>query len=180
MPTSRALPVGQTASAEVSLAESSGALRSSILGLLRILLIEDEPANSAHHQPGLAGHGYDVTAVGTGEEGVGLASSENFDLVLLDISLPDLDGHGVLKQIRAVDQRLPVLMLTARDDLPNKLEALEGGAGDGDGSPDSSVLTSDSPSPTSPASPAATVPVVVETQAPPPVSADSPDSPASA
>lgn len=79
---------------------------------------------------GLGAHGYTVLSADNGEDGVVLATSEPVDVVLLDIALPELDGHQTLARIRARRQDLPILMLTARDDLENKVAALESGADD--------------------------------------------------
>jgi len=65
-----------------------------------------------------------------GEDGVTLAATEPVDAVLLDIALPGLDGHQTLARLRAHRQDLPILMLTARDDMHNKVSALESGADD--------------------------------------------------
>lgn len=97
---------------------------------MRILAIEDEPAILRLLERGLGAVGHEVTSAATGEEGAILAEDTTIDLVLLDISLPELDGHDVLSRIRARRPGLPVLMLTARDDMPNKLKALNAGADD--------------------------------------------------
>ena len=97
---------------------------------MRVLIVEDEAAIVRRLERGLAAHGYQCVSTGNGEEGARMATDESVDLVLLDIMLPGLDGQGVLKRIRATRPGLPVLMLTARDDLPNKVGALDGGADD--------------------------------------------------
>ncbi len=97
---------------------------------MRVLIVEDEAAIVRMLERGLAAHGYQCVSAGNGEDGVRLAADDAVDLVLLDIMLPGLDGQGVLKKIRATRPGLPVLMLTARDDLPNKVGALDGGADD--------------------------------------------------
>ena len=97
---------------------------------MRILVIEDEPAIVRTLERGLGAHGYTVMSAGNGEDGVRLAASEPVDVVLLDIALPGLDGHQVLARLRAQRQDLPILMLTARDDVQNKVSALEAGADD--------------------------------------------------
>jgi DNA-binding response OmpR family regulator len=97
---------------------------------MRILAIEDEPAIVRALQRGLKAHGHVVLAASSGEEGVDFAASEPVDLVLLDIALPGLDGHQTLARLRAMRQDLPIIMLTARDDLTNKVSALEAGADD--------------------------------------------------
>jgi DNA-binding response OmpR family regulator len=97
---------------------------------MRILIVEDEPGIVRFLQQGLEAHGHQLISTDNGRDGVLLALHEEFDLVLLDIALPDLDGHGVLAGIRARRPGLPVLMLTARDDLENKVSALTAGADD--------------------------------------------------
>lgn len=97
---------------------------------MRILVIEDEPAIVRTLERGLSAHGYTVVSADRGEDGVLLVANEPIDLVLLDIALPGLDGHQTLARLRALRQDLPILMLTARDDLPNKVSALEAGADD--------------------------------------------------
>jgi len=97
---------------------------------MRILAIEDEPAIVRVLQRGITAHGYTMRAVESGEDGVILAASEPVDLVLLDISLPGMDGHHTLAQLRAIRRDMPIIMLTARDDLANKVSALESGADD--------------------------------------------------
>jgi DNA-binding response OmpR family regulator len=97
---------------------------------MRILLIEDDPAIVRVLERGLHSHGHQVVSVYNGEDGILLASDESVEFVLLDIALPGLDGHQVLSGIRARRPGLPVLMLTARDDLENKVNALHSGADD--------------------------------------------------
>ncbi|HEX2728765.1 MAG TPA: response regulator transcription factor, partial [Rubrobacteraceae bacterium] len=97
---------------------------------MRILIIEDEMAIVRFLERGLNAHGHQVVSAGNGEDGVRLAAQEDVDFVLLDITLPHLDGHGVLRRIRLRRPDLPVLMLTARDDLQNKVGALDAGADD--------------------------------------------------
>ena len=79
---------------------------------------------------GLAAHGHQVLSAETGEEGLLLIATEQLDLVLLDIGLPDLDGHDVLREIRRRHTDLPVIMLTARDEVESKVSALDTGADD--------------------------------------------------
>ena len=97
---------------------------------MRILIIEDELAISRILERGLRAHGHQVIQAETGEDGVLLATDETIDLVILDIALPGLNGHQVLQRIRASRSGLPILMLTARDDLKNKVDALNAGADD--------------------------------------------------
>ena len=97
---------------------------------MHILVIEDEPGIVRMLERGLGAHGHTVLCADNGEDGALLASSEPVDLVLLDIALPGLDGHQTLARIRTRRPALPVLMLTARDDLANKVSALDAGADD--------------------------------------------------
>ncbi len=100
------------------------------LVIMQILIVEDDPAIVRFLERGLAAHGHRVISADNGEDGVRLAVDESVDLVLLDIMLPQLDGHRVLERIRLRRPELPVLMLTARDDLQNKVNALDAGADD--------------------------------------------------
>jgi DNA-binding response OmpR family regulator len=97
---------------------------------MQILIIEDEQAIVRFLERGLAAHGHRVISVDNGEDGVRLALDESVDLVMLDIMLPQLDGHRVLERIRLRRPEVPVLMLTARDDIQNKVNALDAGADD--------------------------------------------------
>jgi two-component system, OmpR family, response regulator len=95
-----------------------------------ILIVEDEAAIARFLERGLNAQGHRVLCAYDGEEGTRLAVEEPVDLVLLDISLPRLDGREVLRRIRLRHPDLPVLMLTARDDTRNKVGALDAGADD--------------------------------------------------
>jgi DNA-binding response OmpR family regulator len=95
-----------------------------------ILIVEDEVAIARFLQRGLNAHGHRVLCAYDGEEGTRLAVDEPVDIVLLDISLPRLDGREVLRRIRLRRPNLPVLMLTAREDIRNKVDALDAGADD--------------------------------------------------
>jgi DNA-binding response OmpR family regulator len=95
-----------------------------------ILIVEDEAAIARFLERGLNAHGYGVLCAYDGEQGTRLAVDEPVDLVLLDISLPRLDGREVLRRIRLRRPDLPVLMLTAHDDTRNKVGALDAGADD--------------------------------------------------
>jgi DNA-binding response OmpR family regulator len=97
---------------------------------MRILAVEDEPAILRMLERGLTAAGHQVLTAADGEDGVLLALGEEPDVVLLDISLPGLNGHEALAQIRGRKPDLPVLMLTARDDVDNKVRALDAGADD--------------------------------------------------
>jgi DNA-binding response OmpR family regulator len=96
----------------------------------RILIAEDEPRLASFLQKGLRASGFTTTVAGDGPEASTLARDEQFDLLILDLGLPGLDGSLVLRDLRAAGHRLPVIVLTARDDLSDKLAAFEGGADD--------------------------------------------------
>jgi DNA-binding response OmpR family regulator len=99
---------------------------------MRVLIVEDEAAIVRFLARGLAAHGHQVVSAANGEDGLALALDplESVEFVLLDISLPGMDGHEVLQRLRASRPDLPVLMLTARDDLQHKVRALDAGADD--------------------------------------------------
>ena len=97
---------------------------------MRILAVEDDPGILRMLERGLTAAGHQVLTADTGEDGAMMATEEGLDIVLLDISLPELSGHEVLARIRSRRPALPVLMLTARDDLDNKVRALDAGADD--------------------------------------------------
>ena len=97
---------------------------------MRILIVEDDPAIARFLERGLAAHGHRSINVDNGQDGVMMATDESVDFVLLDIMLPGMNGQEVLKRIRARRPGLPILMLTARDELRDKVSALDGGADD--------------------------------------------------
>lgn len=95
----------------------------------RVLVIDDEAQIRRFLDIGLRAEGYHVLLAATGQEGLGLAATQSPDLVILDIGLPDLEGHDVLREIRQWSQ-VPVLMLSVRDTETEKVRALDGGAND--------------------------------------------------
>jgi DNA-binding response OmpR family regulator len=97
---------------------------------MRVLIVEDDPAIARFLERGLAAHGYRSTSADNGQDGVLMAANESVDFVLLDIMLPGMDGQEVLRRIRARRPSLPILMLTARDEVRDKVSALDGGADD--------------------------------------------------
>jgi DNA-binding response OmpR family regulator len=97
---------------------------------MRVLIVEDDPAIVRFLERGLAAHGYQAVTADNGHDGVRLAIDESVDFVLLDIMLPGMDGQEVLRRIRARRPGLPILMLTARDEVRAKVSALDGGADD--------------------------------------------------
>jgi two-component system OmpR family response regulator len=101
-----------------------------ILGPVRILIVEDEPRIVRFLERGLSAHGHQVESATEGEDGLAMATENGVDLVILDIGLPGMDGQEVLRRLRARRPELPVLMLTARDDVASKVRALDAGADD--------------------------------------------------
>jgi two-component system OmpR family response regulator len=97
---------------------------------VRILLVEDEPRIIRLLERGLGAHGHQLVAAENGEDGLLMADDAGVELVILDIGLPGMDGHQVLGELRARRPELPVLMLTARDDVGSKVRALDAGADD--------------------------------------------------
>jgi DNA-binding response OmpR family regulator len=96
----------------------------------RLLVVEDEPKVARALRDGLEAEGYAVTTAHTGEEGFFLASSEAFDLLVLDLSLPGRDGLEVLQALRQKGLLIPVLILTARDAIEDRVSGLDHGADD--------------------------------------------------
>ena len=96
----------------------------------RILIAEDEPRLAAFLDKGLRASGYTTTIVSDGGAASMMAHDEDFDLLVLDLGLPGKDGFAVLRELRAGGQRMPVVILTARDDVADKVAGLEGGADD--------------------------------------------------
>jgi DNA-binding response OmpR family regulator len=96
----------------------------------RILIAEDEQRLSAFLEKGLRAAGFTTTVVGDGASAVAVARDEDFDLLILDLGLPALDGMTVLRTLRGQGRRLPVLILSARDEVEDKVAGLELGADD--------------------------------------------------
>jgi two-component system response regulator QseB len=96
----------------------------------RILIAEDEPRLAAFLEKGLRAQGFVTTVVADGEAASALAHDDEFDLLVLDLGLPGKPGAEVLRDLRRSGQRMPVLILTARDDLDTTVAGLEGGADD--------------------------------------------------
>ncbi|WP_337059776.1 response regulator transcription factor [Kineococcus sp. G2] len=95
-----------------------------------ILIAEDEARIAAFVEKGLRAGGYATTIAPDGRTALDLAGSGMFDLLLLDVGLPELDGFSVLRRLRQARNSLPVIMLTARDDVTDTVAGLEGGADD--------------------------------------------------
>ncbi len=97
---------------------------------MRILVVEDEPKVGKALQTGLEREGYDVTWVASGEDGFFLASAQKFDLIILDLMLPGRNGIEILVTLRKRDKETPVLVLTARDAVDDRVQGLDRGADD--------------------------------------------------
>jgi two-component system copper resistance phosphate regulon response regulator CusR len=97
---------------------------------LKLLIIEDEKKVALALEKGLESEHYQVEIALTGEEGFYLLSSQEFDLIVLDLMLPGRDGLEILRTLRKTDTRTPVLILTARDTLGDKILGLDLGADD--------------------------------------------------
>ncbi|HWN21074.1 MAG TPA: response regulator transcription factor [Gaiellaceae bacterium] len=96
----------------------------------RILIAEDETRIASFLEKGLTAAGFTTTVAGTGTEALTLAKRGGYDLLILDIGLPGLDGFEVLHELRRAGARLPIVMLTARDGVSDTVAGLEGGADD--------------------------------------------------
>jgi DNA-binding response OmpR family regulator len=96
----------------------------------RILIVEDEERIAAFVEKGLRANGFATTTVAEGGAALGLARTGEFDLVVLDLGLPDMDGLDVLQELRRSDRTLPVVILTARGGVTDTVAGLEGGADD--------------------------------------------------
>ncbi len=99
------------------------------LGTMRLLVVEDEPKMLDFLRKGLGESGFVVDVARDGEEGLHLAATGDYDLIVLDIGLPKLDGWTVLNRLRA-EKPTPVLCLSARADIDDRVKGLEMGADD--------------------------------------------------
>jgi DNA-binding response OmpR family regulator len=97
---------------------------------MRILLAEDERKVAEHVRAGLAAEGYAVDVAGDGDEALWLAESNTYDALLLDIGMPHKDGITVVRLLRRKNILAPVIFLTARDDIEDKVRGLDAGADD--------------------------------------------------
>ena len=97
---------------------------------MRILLVEDDPTTSKSIELMLQNANLNVYATDLGEEGIDLAKLYDYDLILLDLNLPDMNGHEVLRQLRIAKVETPILILSGQDDTENKLKGFGFGADD--------------------------------------------------
>ena len=96
---------------------------------MRLLIVEDEPKTGEYLKKGLTEHGYSVDVARTGSDGLYLALETDYDLILLDVMLPGINGWQVLEKLRQ-KKETPVLFLTARDQVDDRVRGLELGADD--------------------------------------------------
>lgn len=97
---------------------------------MRVLIVEDERKISAYVKRGLEESGYAVDAAYTGREALDWAESAPYDVIILDILLPEMDGLAVCRELRSQKNRTSILMLTARDSIDDRVAGLDAGADD--------------------------------------------------
>ena len=97
---------------------------------MHILIIEDEEQLCRSIAEGLRMDGYETDTCLDGDEGLELCTTENYDLILLDLNLPGIDGLDILRQFRETNSSTPVLILSARGQIEDKVEGLDLGAND--------------------------------------------------
>ncbi len=97
---------------------------------IQILLIEDDPVITEFLRTGLGYEGYVVSVVGTGNDALDMLRDSPFHLIILDIMLPDMDGFDVCRRIRNREAKIPVLMLTVRKEVVDRVRGLDSGADD--------------------------------------------------
>src|SRR3954464_14304294 len=97
---------------------------------MRILIVEDDASLASGLGRILEAEGYAVDLTSRGEQAVEAARQERFDLVILDVGLPGIDGFEVLRRLRGAEHRVPVLVLTARDTVSDRVHGLDLGADD--------------------------------------------------
>ena len=97
---------------------------------MRILIVEDERRMADLLRQGLTEEGHRTTVASNGRDGLGMAESAEFDVIVLDVMLPGIDGFRVARQLRSRGDRTPILMLTARDSTGDIVEGLDLGADD--------------------------------------------------
>ncbi len=97
---------------------------------MRILIVEDEAKTAGYLKKGLSESGFVVDAVSQGDEGFQLAQTKQYDLLILDVMLPGQDGYSILAELRKKGKNVPVLFLTARDSVDDRVKGLKLGADD--------------------------------------------------
>jgi len=97
---------------------------------MKILIVEDEAKTAAYLRKGLAENGFIVDVADNGGDGLLCATNDDYDLLILDVALPNVDGWTILGALRGAGRQTPVLFLTARDSVPDRVKGLELGADD--------------------------------------------------
>lgn len=97
---------------------------------MRALIIEDDPEVSAYIGKGLREQGFTVDSALDGKEGLGLASTENYDVMIVDRMLPKLDGLSILKSVRAAGNHTPIIVLSALGEVDDRVKGLQAGGDD--------------------------------------------------
>lgn len=98
--------------------------------MARVLVVEDQKKHLDSLRRGLEAEGYDVSTASTGEEGLALATGRDIDVIVLDLMLPGRDGMGILRELRSLGLTKPILILSARDSVEDRVEGLDAGAND--------------------------------------------------
>src|SRR5947199_1955113 len=104
--------------------------RSARITPVRVLVVEDEVRMAALIRRGLVNEGFAADVAGKGEDAIWMAQAHEYDAVVLDVMLPGIDGFEVCRRLRAASVWAPVLMLTARDSVDDRVEGLDSGADD--------------------------------------------------
>jgi two-component system, OmpR family, KDP operon response regulator KdpE len=97
---------------------------------LRVLVIDDEPPIRKLLRVGLSAHGYQIVEASSGKMALELLGEQRPDLIVLDLGLPDMQGHELLRTMRARNDSVPIVVLSSRDDEAGKVQALDSGADD--------------------------------------------------
>ena len=97
---------------------------------MRVLIIEDELKTASYLRKGLGEEGFVADVANNGTDGLHLAQSQTYDVIVLDVMLPDRDGWSVISGLRGMGKQTPVLFLTARDSVSDRVKGLELGADD--------------------------------------------------
>src|SRR5215472_12020535 len=97
---------------------------------VKMLIVEDERKTAAYLRKGLSESGFTVDIADDGEEGLYLAGTGGYYLIVLDVMLPERDGWSVLSEVRRSGKQVPILFLTARDAVEDRVKGLESGADD--------------------------------------------------
>ena len=110
--------------------QTPAGVRPPAMPAVRLMIVEDDTSLATGLMRALANEGYEVTAAASGEEALERMRGEPYDLLVLDIGLPGIDGFEVLRRLRAGGYALPVLILTARDAVDDRVRGLDLGADD--------------------------------------------------